>query len=117
MNGKERFAITLKLVLLIALVETFSMACLKKGTYHQNDKKYLFVSMIGYLLIVNILYVSFKYEGMGHVNLIWNICTIISGFLAGYLLFDEKINHYTIYACLLAFLAIYFCHKASEIED
>ena len=101
------------LVLLIAIVETISLVCLKKGN-NDNVPFFTFCGSFGYLLVVYILYKALSNEGIGKVNLMWNCVTIITAFITGNLLFNEKVNKYTFYSIVFALIAIYFLYLSGN---
>ena len=43
--------------------------------------------------------------------------TIFTAFIAGHLLFNEKLNKYTFYAIVFAVIAIYLAHLSSEYNE
>ena len=71
----------------------------------------------GYLLIAYLLCRTLSYDGIGKVNLIWNCMTIVTAFITGHLLFNEKFNKYTFYAIIFSMIAIYLMHLSSENES
>jgi multidrug transporter EmrE-like cation transporter len=116
MKPHDHFIKIIQLVLLIALVETISLVCLKKG--NRDSLPFLtFCGSGGYLLVVYILYKALSFEGIGKINLMWNCVTIITAFICGHLLFDEKINKYTLYSIVFALVAIYFLHLSDEENE
>jgi drug/metabolite transporter (DMT)-like permease len=116
MTPHQRFLKLIQLVLIIAVVETISLICLKKG----NNDGLLHFTLCGwggYLIIVYLLCKTLSYEGIGKVNLIWNCMTIVTAFITGHLLFNEKVNKYTFYAIIFSMIAIYLMHLSSENES
>jgi drug/metabolite transporter (DMT)-like permease len=69
-----------------------------------------------YAVVATLLYFSYKYEGLGHINLVWSCVSIIIAILIGCILFHEPHNKYTYVAIILAFGAIYFAHRADELN-
>ncbi len=116
MTPHERFLKLIQLVLLIAIVETISLICLKKGNNEGNFNLAL-CGWGGYLIVIYILCKTLSFEGIGKVNLVWNCITIITAFITGHLLFNEKVNKYTFYAIIFALIAIYLIHLSSENES
>ena len=107
LNPNQRFHIVIKFAMLLSLVEAFSQAHLKNDTYY--------LGVLGYICIAYILYQSYHYEGMGHMNLVWSCTSIIICYLVSYVVYKEAINKYTIIAIALAIAAIYFAHQSDEI--
>ena len=122
MNGKEKFIKTIQLVILIAIIETFTQVSLKHGSTTgilgngDNVEIYLIYGIIGYCIIAYILWNNFSFDGMGQVNLLWNCITTVTAFIAGYFLFKETVNKYTGYSIVFALMAIYFSYL-SDIEN
>lgn len=107
LNPNERFHTVLKLAILISLVEAFSQAQLKNDTF--------ILGLLGYMCVAYILYQSYHYEGMGHMNLVWSCTSIIICYIISYVLYKEPINKYTLIAIFFAILAIYFAHQSDEL--
>lgn len=107
LNPNQRFHIVIKFAMLLSVVEAFSQANLKNGTY--------LLGVFGYICVAYILYQSYHYEGMGHMNLVWSCTSIILCYLVSYIIYKESINKYTIIAIALSILAIYFAHQSDEI--
>ena len=103
----ERFWIVIKFALVISIVEMFSQTILK-------HRKYPFLGICGYIIVALILYNSYNYEGMGHMNLVWSCASIIFCYAASFYCFGEKINNYTFVAISFAILSIYFSHLSDE---
>lgn len=109
LNPNQRFWIVIKFAVIISVIESVAQANIKgKG---------LFVGMIGYIIIVLILYNAYNYEGLGHMNLVWSCISIITCYLIGHFVFKESFNKYTLCAIILAIGAIYFAHMADEIDN
>ena len=115
-NGKipnQRFWTVIGIVTAISLVECYSQYSLKKGNGEHNYNS-LFIGVIGYSIVCYLLWQSYNFEAMGHVNLLWSCMSIILAFLVGILMFKEKFNHYTLIAIALAISAIYVSHLSDE---
>jgi multidrug transporter EmrE-like cation transporter len=63
---------------------------------------------------MNLVWKSYNFEAMDHVNLLWSCMSIILAFLVGVLVFQEKFNKYTLCAIGLAISAIYISHLSDE---
>ena len=109
----KRFRIVIGLVVAISFVECYAQYNLKRGRKN-NEPHCLLISAILYGIICFLLYTSYQYEGMGHVNLIWSCVSIIFAYIVGIFVFDEYINNYGYLALFFALLAIYFSHKNDE---
>jgi multidrug transporter EmrE-like cation transporter len=109
----KRFRIVIALVVAISFVECYAQYNLKKGKKN-GDHNCLIISFLLYGIICVLLYTSYQYEGMGHVNLMWSCISIIFAYIVGVFIFDEYINKYGYLALFFALLAIYFSHKNDE---
>jgi len=111
----QRFWIVIWLIVAITIAEAFGQATLK--TARVKKMPYLIVfGIIFYTAVATLLYMAYRYEGLGHVNLVWSCVSIIIAILVGCVLFNEPHNKYTYIAIVLAFAAIYFAHRADELN-
>lgn len=111
----QRFWVVIWLIVAITLAEAFAQASLK--TARMKRMPYLVVlGVIFYTAVATLLYLTYRYEGLGHVNLVWSCASIIIAILVGCILFNEPHNRYTYIAIFLAFAAIYFAHRADELN-
>lgn len=106
-NPNQRFYIVIRFAIIISFIEMFSQAIIKHNTYPV-------LGVFGYIVLAIILHNAYNYENMGHMNLVWSCVSIIAGFLVSHYFFDERINRYTLFAILLAMLAIYTAHLSDE---
>jgi multidrug transporter EmrE-like cation transporter len=81
------------LLFLIAFIESIAWFFLKKH-YLTKRVDYLSLYIALYISIPYFLIKTLKYEGIGIVNLLWNILSTIAVLLIGYFIFNEKINNY-----------------------
>jgi multidrug transporter EmrE-like cation transporter len=82
----------LGLVLLISISECLGQSCLK--TYHENPSK-LWLWILGvlfYTIVCALLVMSYKYKGMGIVNVIWSGISVLIIVSTGVLFFEETIT-------------------------
>ena len=111
----ERFWVVLWIVVAITIVEACAQTSLKMA----RVKKHVYLVPLGvlfYSIVACLLYITYKYEGMGHINLVWSCASIIIAILIGCILFNEPHNKFTYIAILFAFGAIYFAHRADELN-
>lgn len=106
LGPNDRFWLVIKFALVISLVESISQVNIKQ--------KNVLIGLIGYTIIVFILYNSYNYEGLGHMNLVWSCVSILMCYFMGYLFFNESINVYTIGAMIFSICAIYLAHRSDE---
>lgn len=111
----QRFWVVIWIIVAITLVEACAQATLK--TAHIKKNTYLIpLGILFYATVAYLLYLVYRYEGLGHVNLVWSCASIIIAILIGCIFFKEPHNRYTYVAILLAFGAIYFAHRADELN-
>lgn len=94
--------ITLSLAVVLSLVEAFGQSQLAKF-YKQSVKKYYLplITIICYLIITYILYLSYGYANMSTVEVIWNGVTTILLPIVGIIMFNTKINLYAWFGIIL----------------
>ena len=112
----ENFSKIINLILIIAIVETLSLICLKEGEVN-NKRHFILCGILGYIIVAYVLCKTLTFEGIGQVNLVWNCITILTAFIAGHLLFNEKVNKYTFYAIVFAVIAIYLAQLSSDYNE
>ena len=112
----ENFAKVINLILIIAIVETLSLICLKEGEVN-NKRHFILCGILGYIMVAYVLCKTLRFEGIGQVNLVWNCITILTAFIAGHLLFNEKVNKYTFYSIVFAVMAIYLAQLSSDYNE
>jgi multidrug transporter EmrE-like cation transporter len=89
MNAKSAL---LLLVLAIAISECLGQSCLK--TYHRSpEKTHLYIAgVLFYTVVCALLVMSYKYKGMGLINIIWSGLSVLLILTTGILFFDESIT-------------------------
>ena len=112
----ENFSKIINLILIIAIVETLSLICLKEGEVN-NKRHFILCGILGYIIVAYVLCKTLTFEGIGQVNLVWNCITILTAFIAGHLLFNEKVNKYTFYSIVFAVIAIYLAQLSSDYNE
>ena len=113
-NPNQRFWLVIWIIVAITIVEACAQATLKFS--RAREMPYLVpLGIFFYAVVAMLLFFTYKYEGLGHVNLVWSCASIIIAILIGCMLFNEPHNKYTYIAILLAFAAIYFAHRADEL--
>ena len=106
LNPNERFYLVILFGICISLVEAFSQYSLKS--------KNLIIGVIGYIIVSYILFNSYNYEALGHMNLMWSCISIVLCFIVGVFFFNEPFNRYTFSAVIFALIAIYLGHLSDE---
>ena len=109
----QKFWLVMALILGISIFEACGQFSIRNGN-GKREKKWLFFGIAFYAVVCYLLWKSYTYEGMGHVNLLWSCLSIILAYVSGIVFFGEVCNKYTILAIALAFSAIYVSHLGDE---
>ena len=98
--------ILIGIVLLIALSECVGQSCLKN--YYNNPTKvyFYFVGVLFYAIVCLLLVVSYKFSGMGLVNILWSGVSVLTILSAGILFFDETVTPLDWFGVVLILLGI-----------
>ncbi len=115
----QRLWIVIILAIGLSLIEMVAQVSIKHARedtllHSQENKTYLLVAIVFYTVIVLLLFYSYNFEGLGHMNMVWSCVSIVLAFVIGYIFFKEPFNKFTILAIILASFAIYFAHLADE---
>ena len=116
MGPNSRIRIVLPLVIGIAFFECYAQYTLKHDRENGGKNKWrcLVAAGIAYAIVCYLLYKSYQYEGMGHVNILWSCVSILLAYAVGVSFFNEHINKYGYVAIFFACMAIYFSHRNDE---
>lgn len=87
-------------VLLILIAETTALSFLKKFSVDSNYA-YFAVGIFFYTLVAIFLVKTFKYEGMGLVNVLWSAFSVIFVVAAGMLFFKESFSYVEAFAMVM----------------
>jgi multidrug transporter EmrE-like cation transporter len=103
----------------IAFCEAISQTSMK---YYSGDRiarndMFMYVGVVGYIMVSLWLLTSYRYESMGRMNMVWSCVSIITAYVIGFLVFQEYYDHYTICSIVLALGAIYVGGLAKESAD
>jgi multidrug transporter EmrE-like cation transporter len=83
----------LLIILLISICELFGQSCLKYFFSNGNKPQYYIYAFLFYSIICFLLLQSYKYKGMGMVNVIWSGLSILVVLSTGVTFFGEKITN------------------------
>ena len=100
----------LQMASVVSVVEAFGLYSLRAG--HT-----LVASLIYGLGVVPLLSRILKYEGIGIVNLLWNILSTLFGFGIGIFIFNERIHYLQFIGALLSLLGIGLIVMAPKEEN
>jgi multidrug transporter EmrE-like cation transporter len=96
------------IILLITIAECLGQVCLKT-LFHNPDKYHLyFAAVVLYSLVCYLILLSYQYNSMGIVNLLWGGTSTLLVLLAGWLLFNEKHSRLDVLGICLVISGI-FC--------
>jgi multidrug transporter EmrE-like cation transporter len=105
----------LALTFLLAGSEIVAMTSLQQYVKKNFDLKYLLVGIVIYGVIIPYMIVkTLNYDGIGTVNLMWNIITTVAMIIIGYYLFNEKITNLHIISLMLGIASIVLLHMAGD---
>jgi len=111
----QRIRFVLPFLVAITFFECIAQYTLKKGKQDGGSKwSCLLIAAICYAIVCYLLYRSYEYEGIGHMNLLWSMGSIILAYAVGVTLFDEHLNKYGYLAIFLACLTIYVSRLNDE---
>lgn len=115
-DPNQRFGVVIAFAIMIAICESIAQCSMKhySNTYPDGNKIFMGMGVVGYVAVSMLLLTSYKSEAMGHMNLVWSCVSIVVALSMGFLLFDEKINKYTVSAAGIALFAVYMAHLADE---
>lgn len=105
----SQFSLVIGFAVMIAFVEACAQNSLKQSQIGHSSIKF-YLGLLFYLIVGYILHHAYHSIGLGKMNLVWSCMSIIVALTAGYLLYDEPFDKYTITAIILAFSAIYVVH-------
>ncbi len=92
-------------VAIIVLCETTAISFLKE--YSQVRQRFYFLlGLLFYGAVSFSLVQSFRYEGMGMVNVLWSACSVIFVQSVGVFKFHERITHTQIFGIVFAIAGI-----------
>ena len=110
------FKIVLGFAVIICLFEACAQNSLKQSVKHKSDGIFV-AGLVFYMGVGYLLHKAYHKIGLGQMNLVWSCMSIIVALSAGYLLYDEPFNRYTLLAVLFALAAIYTAYEASKLHD
>ncbi len=80
------------IILLISLFELFGQSCLKYLNINNDKYHYYLYAILFYGMVCFLLLQSYKYKGMGIVNVLWSGVSILVILSASIIFFNEKIT-------------------------
>jgi len=104
---KDEQLILIPIVLCLVLFESVAQFHIKKGR-EQESTIFIGVGLVSYCVVGLILFHCYKFEGIGGINLIWSVLSLISMTTIGYLFFDEDINIYDLCGIGFCVFGLYF---------
>lgn len=101
-------------LLFIALIiasETAGQGFLKEYATDAHPQ-FLALGVVCYFVVVMLLSRALQYDGMGAVNLIWSVMSIVAVFIVGMLFFHEHVTTLQITGISLSLMGIAILHFA-----
>jgi drug/metabolite transporter (DMT)-like permease len=86
----------------VSIVEAFGLFFLRSGGFQNTLIACLFYGAG----VAPLLAKSLQYEGIGIVNLLWNIVSTLFGFGIGIYLFNERVHYLQLIGAAFSFLGI-----------
>ena len=85
LSPNQRIRIVLPMIIAIAFFECYAQYTLKKGRTEGSRQKWICLgsAAIAYAVVCYLLYTSYKYDGIGHVNILWSCVSIILAYVVG----------------------------------
>ena len=110
------FKLIVGFAIFICIMEALAQNSLKQSVMHKSDGIFI-IGLVFYMGVGYLLHRAYHTIGLGQMNLVWSCMSIIVALSAGYLLYDEPFNRYTLLAVLFALAAIYTAYEASKLHD
>jgi multidrug transporter EmrE-like cation transporter len=104
----------LAFIFTITFIEAVGQTLITKNSIEPNKIYYIIGSVIYGIFIPFMLSKSLEYEGMATINLLWNILSIITMTMIGYIIFKETINHLHLISILLLLCSIVLLYFANS---
>lgn len=98
------------MALFIALIESCAQNTIK--TSDAGTLKFICGLSI-YMIVGYILHYAYSRYPMSRINTIWSCLSIISATILGYLLYDEPMNSWLLFAIFFSIIAILCVYKGS----
>lgn len=98
--------IILGFVFIMTVIESFGLTLLTKHSIKKNYY-YLFIASLIYGIVIPFFILkTLKHQGIGTINLLWNIMSTIVMITIGYYMFYERFNHLHLISFLLGISSI-----------
>lgn len=104
MNDKLHTLIPI--ILFIVLFESIAQFHIRKGR-ELKSVVYAGIGLASYCVVAALLYKCYEFEGIGLVNLIWSVLSIVSMTLIGHMFFDEELNKFDLIGIGLCLTGMY----------
>jgi multidrug transporter EmrE-like cation transporter len=97
----------LGIILLISICELFGQSCLKYFNKNQEKTHYYFLAVLFYSIVCYLLVQSYKYKGMGIINVLWSGISILVILSSSMVFFGEEITTMDKIGVVLVVLGIF----------
>ncbi len=82
----------LALILLIAIAECIGQSCLRSFYNNPSRTDLVLLGVFFYSIVCALLVISYRYKGMGLVNVMWSGLSVLVIVSTGMIFFNEKIT-------------------------
>ncbi len=86
------YIILLVIIFFISICELVGQSCLKYFHINNDKPRYYFIATLFYAIVCYLLFLSYRYKGMGIINVLWSGISILVILSASMLFFGEKIT-------------------------
>jgi multidrug transporter EmrE-like cation transporter len=96
----------LGLIILIAISECAGQSCLK-SLYANPSRTYLyFLAVLFYGIVCLLLVLSYKYKGMGLINVLWSGLSVLTIVSVGVIFYHEKLTSLDMFGIALILVGL-----------
>lgn len=102
------FTTLLIIICLISLCELFGQSCIKYFNLNKNKYHYYFIAILFYSFVCYLLLLSYKFKGMGIINVLWSGISILVILSSSILFFGETITTMDKIGVIFIILGMFF---------
>lgn len=102
-------------IIFVAIVIALIESCAQNTIKTSDIGTFKFICGLSiYILVGYLLHYAYSKFPMSKINTIWSCLSIITAVLVGYLLYEEEINSWLLFAIFFATIAILCVYKGSN---
>lgn len=117
MKKKHTILTLISFVFILTLIESCGLTLITKHSVKGHIYYYILGCLIYGLIVPFFILKSLEYEGVGTVNLLWNIMSTVTMIAIGYIIFKEKVNNLHLISLLLGLSSIVLLYFANKGRD